>query len=170
MTNGIFLGLGSNQGDRLSYLRRGLDALATQHLTIVSVSPVYASEAHTLQPGEVQRPYFNLVVRVETSHSVQDLLTLGHAVEAATGRIRSVAQRWAPRTLDVDLLAYHQEVFASERLTVPHPRIGVRRFVLRPWADIAPQMHIPAPFNATVHQLLAECPDTTSLARVASVS
>lgn len=159
-----FVALGSNQGDRASYLRsavRGLDAHG--QICVTEVSPVYETEAHTLAPDEEQPPYLNAVVALRTTLSPEALLALCQDIERKAGRERG--QAWQPRTLDLDLLVYGTETRHSPQLTLPHPRLGERRFVLRPLADLRPNLYVPPPFDATAAELLAQCPDTAALAR-----
>lgn len=136
----------------------------SEGVAVVEVSPVYESEAHTLRPEEHQPPFLNAVVRVEATRSPEELLHIAHEVERAEGRQRG-EQRWAPRPLDVDLLAYEDVVRDGDDLTLPHPRLGERRFVLRPWADLAPNFVVPPPFEQSVQVLLDQCPDIASIRR-----
>ncbi|MFQ5571480.1 MAG: 2-amino-4-hydroxy-6-hydroxymethyldihydropteridine diphosphokinase, partial [Rhodothermales bacterium] len=85
------------------------------------------------------------------------LLEHCRTLERAAGRERRL--RWEARTLDLDLLVYGRETRQSPELTLPHPRLGERRFVLQPLADVAPNLYVPLPFDATVADLLKRCPD-----------
>lgn len=155
-----YVALGSNLGDRQRHLREAVAALdAMPEVAVVRVSPVYESEAHTLTPGEVAPPFLNAVACLRTSLGAERLLDVLLGIEREAGRDRSRAVRWAPRTLDLDLLLYDDLSMDSPRLTVPHPRLGERRFVLQPLADLAPNLRVPAPFDATVGELLARCTD-----------
>jgi len=159
----VFLALGSNLGDRAAYLRGAVAALRRHPaVQVVAVSPVYESAAHAL-PGQVQPDYLNAVVWLRTTLAPEALLNFCLQLEAAAGRVRTT--RWAPRTLDLDLLAWDDLVRCDERLTLPHPRLAERRFVLRPWADLAPDFYVPAPFCATVAALLQRCLDRAPLRR-----
>lgn len=170
MTNGIFLAMGSNAGDRWAHLAGARARLRRGALSVTATSPVYETPAHTWTPEETQPAYLNLVMAIETTLDPLALLDVCQAVERAGGRSRPAGQPWAPRTIDVDVLAYHQRTRDGDRLTLPHPRLAGRRFVLEPWAQIAPRFHVPAPFDASVHALLAGCADTSRLTRVASLS
>jgi 2-amino-4-hydroxy-6-hydroxymethyldihydropteridine diphosphokinase len=129
-----FLGLGSNVGDRVGYLR---DAVATlRGLGLVAVSPVYETEPVGGPRG--QGPYLNLVVELRTALTPGELLGVCHRLESAAGRQRDV--RWGRRTLDVDVLVVDGRVVADEDLVVPHPRMWQRRFVLGPLRDLAPDL------------------------------
>lgn len=157
-----FIALGANLGQRSEQLRMAVERLAAHpEIEVRATSPVYESEAHTLEDVEEQPPYLNAVVRVETTLAPEALLDVCRAIEQAAGRTRE--QQWAPRRLDLDLLMVGPIQRRTERLTLPHPRLAERRFVLQPWADIAPNLYVPAPFETTVAALLERCPDTADL-------
>lgn len=124
-----YLGLGSNLGDRRAHLRAAVAALPD----VTAVSPVYETEP--VGGPDEQPPYLNLVVALDTDLSPRELLELGRALEAAAGRVR--AERHGPRTLDVDVLVVGDLAVDEPDLTVPHPRMWERRFVLAPLADLA---------------------------------
>jgi len=162
-----YLGLGSNLGDRLSHLRatvEGLDAEAS--IRVTAVSPVYETEAHTTTPDEEQPSFLNAVVETEVTCSHEDLLRFAQALEREEGRAEE-REQWVPRPLDVDLLVVGDVTCQTDELTLPHPRLANRRFVLRPWADLAPNFRVPPPFDAPVQALLNACPDTASIRRTA---
>jgi 2-amino-4-hydroxy-6-hydroxymethyldihydropteridine diphosphokinase len=127
-----FLGLGSNLGDRVGHLRAAVAALPD----VVATSPVY--ETDPVGGPEDQGAYLNLVVELDTTRSPQELLELCRSLEAAAGRVRT--ERWGPRTLDVDVLLVVGVTVDTPDLQVPHPRMGERRFVLAPLADLAPDL------------------------------
>lgn len=158
-----YLGLGSNLGDRRAQLFAAVKAFHKQpQVRVVQTSPIYESAAHTLDPSDEQPAFLNAVVHLRTSLSPDALLRRAQRLERNAGRPDD-RERWAPRPLDVDLLTYGRRVRTSEVLTLPHPRLAERRFVLRPWADIAPNLWVPAPFEQTVQVLLHRCPDTAAL-------
>jgi len=160
-----YLGLGSNVGTRRDHLQAAVDGVVrAEEVQVEAVSPVYETEAHTLEPDEQQRPFLNAVLAVSADCSPLRLLDVAKALEREEGR-RQEARRWAPRPLDVDLLAVGRTTCRSAPLTLPHPRLAERRFVLRPWADLAPNFVVPPPFDAAVCRLLARCPDTAALRR-----
>jgi 2-amino-4-hydroxy-6-hydroxymethyldihydropteridine diphosphokinase len=173
-----FVALGSNQGDRRAALRGAVRALerdrrtaATGRRSSVRPSPVYESEAHTKPPGETQPAYLNAVVQLcGTTLAPETLLDVAHRLEADAGRDRAAEEEggWQPRPLDVDLLVCGPIRRESERLRLPHPRLAERRFVLRPWADLTPNLRVPAPFDDSVQALLARCPDQAALRRTAT--
>ncbi len=135
----VVIALGSNLGDRLGELQRAVDALAaTPGLDITAVSPVY----ETVPVGGPEQPdYLNAVVLAQTSRPAADLLRRAHALEAAAQRTRDV--RWGPRTLDVDIIVYGDEMSGDPALTLPHPRAQERAFVLAPWRDADPGAVLP---------------------------
>lgn len=131
------LALGSNLGDRAGNLQRAVDGIA-QATAVVAVSAVY----ETAPVGGPDQPdYLNAVVVVETDLGARRLLELAHRLEREAGRVR--IERWGPRTLDVDVLAYGGEHSDDPELTLPHPRAHERAFVLLPWLDADPRALIP---------------------------
>ena len=162
-----FIGLGANKGRRLPQLRAAVCRLdAHSAVRVVATSPVYETEAHTLDPNERQPAYLNAVVQVETTLAPETLLDVCQQIERAAGRNRSsTVRRWAPRFLDLDMLTYDGVTLDTPVLMLPHPRLAGRRFVLQPWADLAPNLRVPAPFDATVAELLAHCSDTAPVRR-----
>lgn len=129
-----YLGLGANLGDARAALDFALERLGqTPGIEMVARSAYYRTA-----PMESSGPdYTNAVVELHTVLTAPDLLNCLHAIEAEAGRVRPY--RNAPRTLDLDILIYGEGRIASPALTIPHPRMGVRAFVLIPLAEIAPQ-------------------------------
>ncbi len=130
-----FIGLGSNEGDRRALLRRAVEELRASG-DVVGVSPLYETEPVGGPDG--QGPFLNLVVELATSDAPHRLLERCRALEVAAGRVRTV--RWGPRTLDADVLLVEGWQVDDEDLTVPHPRLWERRFVVQPLADLAPDL------------------------------
>lgn len=127
----VYLSLGSNLGDREEYLRKGLGFLA-RSLQIVRVSSVYETEPW----GNTKQPHFlNLVCGASVEMSPRQLLKVAKGVEQCVGRRPTF--RYGPRVLDVDVLFYGGQVVTTPELTIPHPRIPERAFVLVPLAEIA---------------------------------
>lgn len=130
-----FLGLGSNLGDRVAHLRAAVAALED----LRAVSPVY--ETAPVGGPDGQGAFLNLVVELNSALDPWGLLQVCRELEVAAGRVRDV--RWGPRTLDVDVLWIDGQSVDDPELTVPHPRLWERRFVLAPLADLAPEL-VPA--------------------------
>ncbi|MFF9097296.1 2-amino-4-hydroxy-6-hydroxymethyldihydropteridine diphosphokinase [Streptomyces sp. NPDC014776] len=135
------IALGANLGNRLETLQGAIDALEdTPGVRVKAVSPVYETEPWGVDPGS-QPSYFNAVVLVKTTLPPSSLLERAHAVEEAFHRVRD--ERWGPRTLDVDIVAYAGVVSDDPHLTLPHPRAHERAFVLAPWYDVEPEAELP---------------------------
>lgn len=163
-----YLGLGSNLGDRRAHLRAAAEGLhAADGIRVRTASPVYESEAHTLDSAEEQPPFLNVVLEAEVHCSPVELLRTAKDLERSEGRVMEET-KWAPRVLDVDVLVVGRVVRQTEALTVPHPRLGDRRFVLKPWADLAPNFEVPPPFDASVQRLLEACDDDADLQRMST--
>ncbi|GAA2346471.1 2-amino-4-hydroxy-6-hydroxymethyldihydropteridine diphosphokinase [Streptomyces kunmingensis] len=144
------LSLGANLGNRLETLQGAIDALEdTPGVRVKAVSPVYETEPWGVEPGS-QPSYFNAVVLLKTTLPPASLLERAHAVEEAFHRVRD--ERWGPRTLDVDIVAYADVVSDDPTLTLPHPRAHERAFVLAPWHDVEPDARLTG--RGTVAELL----------------
>jgi len=128
----VFLGLGSNQGDRWKLLREAVASLPD----VVAVSPVYETDPVGGPAG--QGPYLNCVVELDTDLAPRRLLGICHRLETAAERVRH--ERWGPRTLDVDILLVEGVTVGDPDLQIPHPRMRERRFVLEPLRDLAPEL------------------------------
>ncbi|HET7488624.1 MAG TPA: 2-amino-4-hydroxy-6-hydroxymethyldihydropteridine diphosphokinase [Acidimicrobiales bacterium] len=127
-----FVALGSNLCDRRAHLRAAVAGLPG----VVAVSDAYETDPVGGPAG--QPPYLNAVVELDTDLSPRELLAVGQGLEAAAGRVR--AERWGPRTLDVDVLLVGDLVVEEPDLVVPHPRMRERAFVLVPLHDLAPEL------------------------------
>ncbi|GJM41309.1 MAG: 2-amino-4-hydroxy-6-hydroxymethyldihydropteridine diphosphokinase [Ardenticatenaceae bacterium] len=127
----IYLGLGTNLGDRTANLQSAIDGLA-EELVITAVSPIY----QTPPWGVTDQPDFlNLCLAAQTEFSPIALLSFIKDLEVNLGR--KPAERWGPRLIDIDILFYAKQIFETENLTIPHPHLAERAFVLHPLADIA---------------------------------
>ncbi len=134
--------LGSNLGDRVGYLKLGVDELGS---SLIAQSQVF--ETAPVGGPDRQGAYLNMVVAVETSLDPFAILRRCQRIESLALRQRTV--RWGPRTLDVDLLFFDDVTIASPELTIPHPRFAERRFVLTPLAEVAPEL-CPAGWDETL--------------------
>jgi 2-amino-4-hydroxy-6-hydroxymethyldihydropteridine diphosphokinase len=135
-----FVGLGANLGDRESTLRAAVDALGGEAgVEVVGVSTL--RETEPVGVGE-QPPYLNGAAELETTLTARELLDRLLALERRFGRVRTPGEH-GPRTLDLDLLLYGDEVIDEPGLAVPHPRLQERRFALEPLAELAPGLVVP---------------------------
>ena len=138
MTTSAYLGLGSNLGDRLEHLREAVRLLNTEP----AVEVVRSSRVYETEPvGPPQPAYLNAVVEVRADGTARDLLEACRRVEDALGRVR--AERWGPRTIDVDVLTFDEQTIDEPGLVVPHPRMHERGFVLLPLGELEPDPMLP---------------------------
>lgn len=154
MSDNIFLGLGSNVGDRLENLKqalRELHDLSETHL--IQYSSIYETEPVGVRQ---QRDFLNMTAEVASELSPQDFLQEIKAIEKGMGRTDKGS--WGPRTIDIDILYWAQQVHHTEFLQIPHPEVEKRRFVLQPLTEIAGDFQTPD--GISVRDLLSHCPDT----------
>lgn len=154
----LYLSLGSNLKDRYANLRAALDELQ-KHARITAVSPVYSTEPWG---DSEQSSFLNICATATTHHSPHEFLDHVKEIEREMGRV--VTRHWGPRLIDIDILFYDHLVMSDERLTIPHPYIAERAFVLAPLADLAPEFKHPQT-GLTVRQMLEQV-DTDGVERL----
>jgi len=147
----VFIGIGSNEGDRLECISRAVRSLA-------AVPGVRVARMATIQEtepvgGPPQGPHLNSVVELETDLPPRALLDALQAIERSLGR-RPSAERWGPRAIDLDILLYGDRTIEEPGLTIPHPRLAQRRFVLEPLSQLAPELIHPV-LRQSIAMLLA---------------
>ncbi len=154
----VYIGLGSNLNQPILQIKTALAALSTIPETCrVQHSSLYCSAPLTLDINATvitQPDYINAVAALDTQLQPMQLLAELQVLEQRLGRTRNV-ERWGPRILDLDLLLYADQQWQSEALTVPHPRLHERSFVLYPLLEIAPDLHVPG--QGSVRELAAHC-------------
>ncbi len=159
-THTVYLSLGSNLGDRAAHIEQALSLLGEKNVRIVKRSSFYETE-----PLEFldQGWFLNIAAEAETALSPAELLRVILQVEQELGRKRTV--RSGPRTIDIDILFFDENIAHTSELEIPHPRMEERRFVLVPMAEIAPELRHPV-LNLTMAELLAATKDQSQVQRV----
>ncbi|MEL6276369.1 MAG: 2-amino-4-hydroxy-6-hydroxymethyldihydropteridine diphosphokinase [Bacteroidota bacterium] len=153
----LYLGMGTNKGDRAKQLADALEACGRQLGHMLIASPIYETAAWGI---EEQADFLNQVVLVETSVPPLECLEIVLDIEAQLGRQRMI--KWGPREIDIDLLFYDDLIFQDHRLSLPHPYIQERRFVLQPLADIAGEFVHPV-LDQSINDLLAQTKDASEV-------
>jgi 2-amino-4-hydroxy-6-hydroxymethyldihydropteridine diphosphokinase len=153
----VYLSLGSNKGDRAQYIARATEALGVHGVSVTRKSALYETE-----PVETSSKswFLNCVIEGETDLLPPQLMHTLLDIERTLGRRRRVLR--GPRFIDMDILFYEDRVVSAEQLDIPHPRMAERRFVLVPFAEIAPQARHPV-LKKTIAELLAETPDRSEV-------
>ncbi|MEA1886390.1 MAG: 2-amino-4-hydroxy-6-hydroxymethyldihydropteridine diphosphokinase [Bacteroidota bacterium] len=148
----VYLGLGTNIGDRAENLAAARQSLSKHSIDILSISPVYISEPWGFKSNN---DFYNQVIEVKTDVDPYDLLDIIQETENKMGRKRRM-KGYSDRIIDIDILFYDNEIISSKPLIIPHPLLHKRMFVLQPMADIAPGLIHPV-FNKTIAELMQEC-------------
>lgn len=156
----VYIGFGSNIGDRLAHIRNAMHALAeTEGITLQKISSVYQTDPVGY---ETQAQFLNGVAAIETHLPPLSLLCTLKNIEASVGRQHRI--RWGPREIDLDILMYGDLCFQTEKLVIPHPEMHLRRFVLAPLAEIAPDFVHPV-LKETIQILLERLEDDKSVVK-----
>ena len=162
--NNVFIGIGSNIGERLHHLQEAVDRLSgLDDTTVSAVSSIYMTEP----VGESeQNRFYNGVLQLETSLPPEKLRRQCKTIEQELGR-PDAYPRWSPRVIDLDILLYGNAIIKTDTLSIPHPELHCRKFVLIPLLDIANPQH-PA-LQQTILQLLESCSDRSVLIKTREV-
>jgi 2-amino-4-hydroxy-6-hydroxymethyldihydropteridine diphosphokinase len=151
----VYIALGSNLGAREEYLRSGVRGLVSRHVHVIRTASLYSTEPRDV----LDQPWFlNTAIEADTQLSPEQLLATCLETEKDNDRIRGEGTSKGPRTLDIDIIFYGNEIIRRSDLTIPHPRFSARRFVLVPLAEIAPALIDPVS-GKRVAELLEGCPD-----------
>ncbi|MEL6976609.1 MAG: 2-amino-4-hydroxy-6-hydroxymethyldihydropteridine diphosphokinase, partial [Bacteroidota bacterium] len=158
-THQVYLSLGSNIQYRFRYLQKGVIAIAEKMGIVLKTSHVYENPAVGFEGDS----FLNACILVETTLTPEQVLEIALEIERAHGRMREAhATGYASRTLDIDVLLFDDVIFTSDTLTLPHPKMTERSFVLKPLADIAPQYYHPV-LQKDIRNLLQECKDRVAV-------
>lgn len=154
----VYIGFGSNIGDRLAYIQNAIHALSeTEGITLQKISSIYQTDPVGY---ETQAQFLNGVAAIQTSLPAITLLQILKDIEVVVGRQHRI--RWGPREIDLDILIYGDLCLQTEQLVIPHPEMHLRRFVLAPLAEIAPDLVHPV-LKETVQTLLVRLEDGMSV-------
>ncbi|MDP9080544.1 MAG: 2-amino-4-hydroxy-6-hydroxymethyldihydropteridine diphosphokinase [Bacteroidota bacterium] len=151
--NTVFLLLGSNLGNRHFYMHEAIKLIEADIAPVLKTSSVYETQSW----GKTDAPdYLNQVIVIETDFSAHEVLRRILGIELVLGRVRE--EKWGSRTIDIDILFFGNDIIDEQELTVPHPGLHKRRFVLEPLAEIAPDLTHPV-INKTILMIKSELKD-----------
>jgi len=155
MPHRVYIGLGSNLGDRKANIREAEERLSKLPETRISkTSSLYESEPL----GNAKTWFINSVVEIETEFEAEELLKRTRAIETTMGRKRVKGKRWGSRVIDIDILLFDNQTVAKRTLKIPHPEMHKRRFVLLPLSELAPHVTHPAT-GTTISEILGGLKD-----------
>ncbi|MBV2195883.1 MAG: 2-amino-4-hydroxy-6-hydroxymethyldihydropteridine diphosphokinase, partial [Flavobacterium sp.] len=160
----VILSLGSNQGNRLETIQSCIDLIHNEVATVVKVSKIYETPAW----GFESEPFYNAAILIHTIKSAQKILNQVLKVEKKLGRVRSKDSGYQARIIDVDIIAFDEEIISTENLQVPHPLMQNRKFVLQPMLDLGLNWEHPL-LKKSVSQLLLQTEDTSEIKAVHSI-
>lgn len=155
----VYISAGSNMGDRKANLSQALSRCIEQLGVFISCSSVYETAAWGMRD---QDDFYNIVFSVSTILEPQDTLRTLLSTEQEMGRVRDI--KWGPRKIDLDILFFDRQIISEPGLTVPHPQLQNRRFILEPLCEIAPALQHPVS-GITMQELLQQCPDPLKVHR-----
>ncbi len=161
--NKAYLSLGSNRGDRTANLEKAIKLLSEWVGDIIRISSQFETPPWKMTDAT---NFMNQVLLLETKKDAEELIDIIIQIELIMGRVRS-AKGYEPRTIDIDILFFNEQIINNNRLTIPHPLIQERRFVLEPLNEIAPEFIHPL-FKKTSRQLLLECEDKSTIRKSVS--
>lgn len=161
-SNQVFLGFGANIGSPLAQFRQARAQLNEhRQINVISSSPIYRTPA--IGGPENQPDFLNAVVEVQVAMSAQSLLHVCRQIENMAGRTREI--HWGPRPLDIDLLFFSDQLIDTPELTLPHPRLHQRHFVLLPLSNLASDLHHPL-LKCSVTELLEQLPPVDGITQI----
>jgi 2-amino-4-hydroxy-6-hydroxymethyldihydropteridine diphosphokinase len=149
----VYLSLGGNLGDREKNLFLAIDLLKKENITITAISKIYETASWGIND---QPDFLNLVIKIYSNLNAEELLEKILHIEKLMGRTRE--KKWGSRLIDIDIIAYGNEIYNSEKLKIPHPYLQERKFVLIPLKEIEPNWHHPI-LNKNIDELLSKCSD-----------
>jgi len=158
--NIVYLSLGSNMWDREALLTRAVDSIGLQIWTIESVSSIYETQARGTQ--DQQQAYLNICLKLLTNNDPHQILDKALTIELNMWRTRTASNTYEPRPIDIDILFYNDIILSDKNLIIPHPRLHLRRFVLQPLYEIAPNLIHPV-LKHNISQLINDCADTCEI-------
>lgn len=156
-----YLSLGSNQGDKLTYLQQAVDLIAKQLGSVIVISPIYQTASFGFEADD----FYNICLQLRTNYKPEQLLQKILAIETALGRKRKLSNAYESRHIDIDLLLYENKSLQTKNLTLPHPEILKRAFVLKPLSDIAPEI-IHTQTNKTINEHAKACIDPSRVEKI----
>ena len=157
----VMISLGSNQGNRLALIESCIALIHNEVAVVVKVSKIYETPSW----GFESDPFYNCVLLLHTSKAPQKLLNQLLKIEKKLGRVRNQVAAYQPRPIDIDIIAFNEDIVATETLQIPHPHIQDRKFVLQPMLDLGSNWVHPI-VKKSIAQLLAETKDTSSITAV----
>ncbi|MBK8955515.1 MAG: 2-amino-4-hydroxy-6-hydroxymethyldihydropteridine diphosphokinase [Saprospiraceae bacterium] len=160
MTNQVVLGFGSNLGDRSDNIIKAMNLLADSKINVLQVSSFYETEPWG---NHNQNLFINAAAVADTELNPFEVLTAIHVIELEFGRTRQT--KYEARTLDIDILFYNHDVMENEQLTIPHPQIHKRNFVLKPLSEIIPE-YIHPRFKLSIDKLCRLCNDNCTVIKL----